>query len=216
MLTKLCCDKWFISTTLNLKACHISSFYLQSFVQTSTVPSAKTLSTPCSFAHSCVFVAMPHSLSISDLVRIIESFKLLWPSVLLLSSSQKRGSLFMKRRRMLTSHFVERISNNAASGCVIFWSGSVFFAARAGLTCARWVMFNLNRFDVRDYRCLLARSHAISETSDRILKPVDLLQSAKMFTWEMLEFFIDRKCSKEFPRIIFCTINSFKILQLFY
>lgn len=71
--------------------------------------------------------------------------------------------------------------------------------------------FNLNRSDVGDYRCSLARGHTISEIFDRILKPVYLLQSAKMFTWEMLEFFIDRK-SKEFPRIVFCTINSFKIL----
>lgn len=99
---------------------------------------------------------------------------------------------------------LERISNNTAFGYVIFGACvAVFLCNEGGLTCARWVMFNLNRFDVRDYRCLLATSHSISEIFDRILKPVYLLQSAKMFTWEMLEFFIDRKCSKEFPRIIF-------------
>lgn len=51
MLTKLCGDKWFISKTLNLKACHISSFCLQTCIQTLTGPSAETLTTPCSFTH---------------------------------------------------------------------------------------------------------------------------------------------------------------------
>lgn len=60
MLTKLCCEKWFISTTVNLKACYISSSNLPNFIQTSTVPSAETQSKPCSFiCPLCVFVARP-------------------------------------------------------------------------------------------------------------------------------------------------------------
>lgn len=60
MLTKLCCEKWFISTTVNLKACYISSSNLPNFVQASTVPSAETQSKTCSFiCPLCVFVARP-------------------------------------------------------------------------------------------------------------------------------------------------------------
>lgn len=91
--------------------------------------------------------------TISDLVRIIQSFKLLWPSVPLLSFSQKRGSLFIRCCWMLTSHFVCLRENLKHSrGVCHFWSLCnnffflfslslffffFFFWYEGGLTCAR-------------------------------------------------------------------------------
>lgn len=49
-------------------------------------------------------------------------------------------------------------------GLCHFWSvRSSIIHNKGGLTCARWVMFNLNRFDVGDYWCSLTRSHTISK-----------------------------------------------------
>lgn len=149
MLTKLCCDKWFISTTLNLKAGHISSFYLLR-LQTSTVPSAKTMSTPCSFTHSVFLWPCSNPRPFQTLYGLSKVLNSSRPSVLLLSSTQKSGSLFIKCRRMLTSHFVglrENLKQHSLGLCH-FWSVCsnfffFFFCNKGGLTCARRVMFHV-------------------------------------------------------------------------
>lgn len=167
MLTKLCCDKWFISTTLNLKACHISSFCSLTYVQIFTVPSACALSAPRSLAHS-VFVAFAIIfIQFRTRIRIIRSFQLIWASVLYLVvvhtkerlSFCKMSDVNVSLCRDLLASEISFQPHVVSGACA-----AAFPCNEGGLTCQ--VMFNLNRCDVRDYRCLLYTSHTISEIFD--------------------------------------------------
>lgn len=75
-------------------------------------------------------------------------------------------------------------------------------------------MFNLNRFDIWGLYVFISQKPQHFSYVQHIFTPVYLLQSAKMFTWKMLEFFIVQKYAKNSFFVCFL-VQSFKILHLF-
>lgn len=110
MLTELRCDKWFFSTTLNLKARSSSSFYSPNHVRAFRLRLKNPVYT-LFFRPLCVFVARPffRPFFFFFCEGLSKSFKNSPGQVYfccLPSQKEKRGSLFRRCRRMLTSHFV--------------------------------------------------------------------------------------------------------------